>query len=53
MMICYDPVFGIATGSSSCRPFAFHYYDGCFGDRIDTPSRCAWVVPGTWPVWAL
>lgn len=53
MMICYDPIFGRATPSSSCKPFAMRYYDGCFGDRADTPSKCSWVVPGTWPEWAL
>ncbi len=64
MMVIYDPNFGGGTkvfnkgkkqewshNYSQC--WTSHYYDGCFGDRKDTPSKSTWVVPGTWPEWAL
>lgn len=49
MMIIYDP----RSYTGKCVPWHRTYFDGCFGERTDSPSKCSWVVPGTWPEWAL
>lgn len=53
MMVIYDPTSHKYPGYEKyVRPFLFHYFDGCHGNRKD-PGLCNWVVPGTWPEWAL
>lgn len=47
MMVIYDP--GAAPPYN--RPWVRAYFQGCFGDRVDQPSKSYWVVPGTWPEW--
>jgi len=47
MMVIYD----YSAQPPYNRPWFMHFYVGCFGNRTDSPSRCAWVVPGTWPDW--
>lgn len=49
MMVIYDPS---ATAPYN-KPWHRSAFIGCFGDRTDSPSRCSWVVPGTWPEWML
>jgi hypothetical protein len=43
MMLVYVPRYGA---------FARGYFDGCFSDRTEA-SCSSWMVPGTWPDWAL
>lgn len=48
MMVIYDPT----SKPPYNKPWWRSYFDGCFGDRV-TPCLSTWVVPGTWPEWAL
>jgi hypothetical protein len=51
MMVIYVPNYDSALHQRGRgRPFLFHPFDGCFGDRL-APSLSNWVVPGTWPDW--
>lgn len=49
MMIIYDSS-AIAPYNA---PWARSYFDGCFGGRKSPAGLSVWVVPGTWPEWAL
>lgn len=49
MMVIYDPFARLGYAG---RAWTRDYFDGCFGDRRE-PSLSTWVVPGTWPAWAL
>jgi hypothetical protein len=49
MMIIYDPV----AKAPYDKPWVRTVFEGCFGDRTDSPSASNWVVPGTWPEWML
>jgi hypothetical protein len=58
MMVIYDPnpsytLGGRRIGPDPMKPWHRSYFDGCFLDRKDTPSKSTWVVPGTWPDWTL
>lgn len=48
MMVIYVPPY---KGWLAPGIFTRGYFDGCFADLGGT--RSSWVVPGTWPEWAL
>ena len=52
VMVIYDPDPN-RPESSYNRPWCRSPFDGCFGDRTDSPSKCSWVPPGCWPNWML
>ena len=48
MMVIYD----CYVPAPYNRPWTRPYFDGCHGNRTH-PGLSNWVVPGTWPDWAL
>jgi len=50
IMVIYDPR---AWDAEYRKPWWRSPFDGCFGDRTDSPSMCSWVPPGCYPEWML
>ena len=45
VMVIYDPV----SAKPYNKPWWRTPFDGCFGSRKDSPSKCSWIA--VWPEW--